>query len=83
MSDEIECPDCDGEGRIWNNCDPTSGQSVDCDACNGKGWREPTQDEADNMAEDAYQRQFEGEPPMSFAERTEMQAKRDADWGVK
>jgi len=30
-----------------------------------------------------YQRQFEGEPPMSARERDEMQAKRDARWGVK
>jgi hypothetical protein len=35
------------------------------------------------MAEDAYTRQFDGEPPMSFTERAEMQAKRDAQWGVK
>lgn len=27
------CPDCDGDGRIWNNADPTSGQWVECDAC--------------------------------------------------
>jgi hypothetical protein len=26
------CDDCDGEGNIWNNADPTSGQRVDC-AC--------------------------------------------------
>lgn len=29
--DDGECPDCDGNGRIWNNADPTSGQWVDCD----------------------------------------------------
>lgn len=75
---EIECPECEGNG-----CDQSSGSSVDCPACQGNGWREPTQDEADNMAEDAYQRQFEGEPPMSARERNEMQAKRDAQWGVQ
>jgi DnaJ-class molecular chaperone len=84
MSDEIECPECVGTGSAQSPCDgpPTFG-FVSCPACNGTGWREPTQDEADSMAEDAYQRQFEGEPPMSFAERCEMQAKRDAQWGVK
>lgn len=68
MSDEIECPDCEGHG---------------CEVCNFTGWREPTEAEADALAEAAYDRQFEGEPPMSFAERVEMQAKRDAQWGVR
>ena len=27
------CEQCDGEGRIWNNADPTSGQWVECDRC--------------------------------------------------
>ena len=80
---EIECTDCDGEGRIWNNADPTSGQYVDCDACHGDGWREPTQEELNDMAADAFSDMCEGEPPLSFAERAEMQAKRDAQWGVK
>lgn len=80
---EIECLDCNGEGNIWNNADTTSGQRVDCEACKGTGCRAPTQDELDNMAEDAYQRQFEGEPPLSQRERDEMQAKRDAQWGVR
>jgi hypothetical protein len=26
-----DCPACDGEGAIWNNADPTSGQFVPCD----------------------------------------------------
>ena len=80
MTYQIECNDCQGEGIIWNNADPTSGQSVDCDACHGEGWREPTADEASDMAEAAYQSQFEGEPPLSQRERDEMQAKRDARW---
>lgn len=27
------CTECDGEGNIWNNADPTSGQRFDCEAC--------------------------------------------------
>jgi RecJ-like exonuclease len=73
--DEIECPDCEGHG--W-----THGGLTECTACKGKGWREPTEEEANTLAEAAYDRQFEDEPPMSFAERTEMQAKRDAQWGA-
>jgi hypothetical protein len=72
--DEIECLECCGNGQTIG---PNSGEDIICPHCQGRGWREPTQDEADNMAEDAYQHQFEGEPPMSFAERTAMQAKRD------
>jgi hypothetical protein len=30
---EDECDYCDGDGRIWNNADPTSGQWVECDMC--------------------------------------------------
>lgn len=55
----------------------------ECEACEGTGFRAPTADELDNAAEVAYQRQFEGEPPLSQRERDEMQAKRDAQWGVK
>lgn len=33
--DDFECAgNCD-DGRIWNNCDPTSGQWVPCDSCGG------------------------------------------------
>lgn len=67
--DEIECPDCDGEGRIWNNADPTSGQSVDCDTCDGTGWREPTEEEANDRAADAFSVMCEGEPPLTAQER--------------
>lgn len=80
---ETECDECNGEGMIWNNADPTSGQGYECEKCNGTGWREMTDDEIADAAESAYERQFEGEPPMSFSERAEMQAKRDAQWGVK
>lgn len=93
MTDEIECRDCDGEGSVEHRflsnyvspqaeCPPDPVR-VECEACNGKGWREPTEEDADALAEAAYDRQFEGEPPMSFGERTAMQSKRDAQWGVK
>lgn len=48
---EIECPDCDGEGVIWNNNDASSGQSVQCDECHGEGWREATQAEINELCE--------------------------------
>jgi len=31
--DDDFCDHCDGDGRIWNNADPTSGQWVECDQC--------------------------------------------------
>ena len=76
---EIECLDCQGHGAVLIAID----DATTCPACNGEGYRAPTADELDNAAESEYQRQFEGEPPMSFAERSEMQAKRDEQWGVK
>lgn len=27
------CEACDGEGNVWNNADPASGQRVDCEVC--------------------------------------------------
>jgi len=30
------CQHCDGEGKVWNNADPTSGQYVECDKCAGE-----------------------------------------------
>ena len=72
MIDEIECSDCCGNGQTIG---PNSGEDIICPRCVGKGWREPTEAEAGALAEAAYDRQFEGEPPMSFAERNEMQAK--------
>jgi len=77
---EIECSECCGNGQTIGK---NSGEDIICPQCKGVGWRAPTADEIEQMASDAYDRQFEGEPPMSFAERTEMQAKRDAQWGVK
>ena len=83
---EIECIDCDGNGwtpKVWFYGRRKTITEETCFDCNGTGFRAPTADELDNMAEAAYQRQFEGEPPMSFTERAEMQAKRDAQWAVK
>ena len=79
---EIECHECEGEGVIWNNADPTSGQSVICDECNGVGWRLETEEEANDRASDAFSDMCESEPPVSFQERCELNAKRDAQWGV-
>lgn len=31
--DTRQCGDCDGDGKVWNNADPTSGQWVACEAC--------------------------------------------------
>lgn len=78
--DEIECAECCGNGQTFGK---NIGEDIICPHCKGKGWRAPTADEADAMAEAAYDRQFEGEPPLTFAERVEMQAKRDAQWGVQ
>lgn len=78
---EIECTDCEGYG--WQSKRGPVNCLGDCPACDGSGLRAPTTDELDNAAEAAYTRQFEGEPPMSARERDEMQAKRDAQWGVR
>ena len=80
MSVEIECPNCKGEGFIRHNQWPFG---PTCTDCAGIGWRAMTDDEASDAAESALSDACEGEPPMSFSERTEMNAKRDAQWGVK
>ncbi len=80
--DEIECPDCEGEGRIWNNADPTSGQCAACDACGGGGWREETDEERDDRSANAFSDMCAGEPPLTMAERAGQQAKREAQWGA-
>ncbi len=33
-NEESECEACDGFGRCWKHCDPTSGQWIACDDCN-------------------------------------------------
>ncbi len=72
---EIECTDCDGHGEVMRKDGMFGFQYIDgCTACNGAGYRAPTADELDNMAEDAYSRQFEGEPPLSQRERDEWEA---------
>jgi len=80
MSDvpEIECPACNGEGEIeapfQNQCTsivaecPPDPVMVDCEDCDGKGWRPMTDDELDAAAE----RQAEdatSEPPLSLDEQ--------------
>jgi len=34
---KVECDDCEGTGRCYNNADPTCGQYCDCDTCKGTG----------------------------------------------
>lgn len=55
----IICPTCEGEGTIWNNADPTSGQGFDCEDCGGTG-------EADEPIED------DGEPGYSPGDMARM-----------
>jgi hypothetical protein len=81
---EIECRQCEGEGRIDRTVGSLWGRVVksiheDCPFCNGTGWREPTQDESDELAEAAYDRSLEGEPPMSMQERHERDWKKKQD----
>lgn len=82
---EIECVQCDGNGWIAKRLPRVGGglHEVNCIDCSGHGWRLETEDEANDRAADAFSDMCEGEPPMSFSERSEMQAKRDAQWGVK
>lgn len=69
LASEIECHECCGNGQILG---PKSGEDIICPHCNGAGWRPETEDEADARAEAAYDRQFEGEPPLSAQERYEI-----------
>jgi hypothetical protein len=87
MMDEIECPDCEGWGMSrFGEPGPclVGFPGVDiCPACNGKGWREPTDEERDDAAANAFSDMCESEPPLSFAEQSAAQAKREAQWGVR
>ena len=67
---EIECRQCDGNGFI----PPAKrmGETVDCAACNGAGWRPMTDDERDDAAADAFSDMCEGEPPITMDERHAM-----------
>ena len=85
---EIECPACNGEGEVehpylpnhpgpQDECPPDP-VMVDCEGCDGKGWRPMTDDELDAAAE----RQAEdtmSEPPVTLAEqhRAAWQQKQD------
>lgn len=70
----VACRECHGEGLIWNNADPTSGQSVDCEHCEGSGECE-CEDCMSDAAEAAHERMIDGEPPLSADERYQMAAR--------
>lgn len=63
---EIECPDCHGEGFIRVNEWPFGPM---CYCCNGKGWRAMTDEERDDASENAWSDMCESEPPVSMAEQ--------------
>lgn len=67
--EQIECFECDGHGKIFNNADPTSGQFHECEACNGEGWRAETDEERNDRAADAFSDMCESEPPITMRER--------------
>ena len=75
---EIECPECDGYGFIPPLV--RMGETTECEHCAGTGWRQPTDDEWNDMSADAYSDMCESEPPMSAAERDEVQRIRDSRW---
>jgi DnaJ-class molecular chaperone len=71
---EIECRDCDGNGEKllnWTFQNRLHRTVEQCPACNGKGWREATEEEANDMAADAFSDMCEGEPPLTSQERYE------------
>jgi RecJ-like exonuclease len=61
---EIECPQCDGNGRIRSEVHP----AVQCEDCKGIGWRPMTDDELADAAEAQHEAMCEGEPPVSMDE---------------
>ncbi len=63
---EIECPACDGYGFIPPQA--RMGSTEDCDECEGSGFRPMTQDEINDTAEAAYERDL-SEPPVSLDEQ--------------
>ncbi|EQB06204.1 hypothetical protein [Sphingobium baderi] len=76
---EIECPQCGGEGEwehphlstppgITAECPPDP-VMVDCEDCDGKGWRPMTDDELAEAAADAFSDMCEGEPPVTMDEQ--------------
>lgn len=71
---EIECCDCAGNGQLMvENPNPLmrGWHNMVCEACNGAGWRQPTDDEIDAMSENAFSDMCEGEPPITMQERHE------------
>lgn len=80
---EIECPDCDGNGWLpkrWGFNSRVQLTEETCEYCDGTGWRRVTDDEWNDMSADAYSDMCESEPPMSAAERDEVQRIRDSRW---
>lgn len=83
MTDQIECPDCDGEGVVKNPniygygfrpdpADTTPSPEptrINCAACVGEGWRAPTDDELADMAERQAEDAASGEPPVTMQEQ--------------
>lgn len=81
MTDQIECPDCDGHGAVKNPTlhdfrpdplymtPPPDPVWIECGACSGEGWREPTADELADMAERQAEDAASGEPPRTLHEQ--------------
>lgn len=72
---EIECPQCDGWGStvVKSASGLMTFRTADdhCPACNGTGWRAPTDDELSDMAERQAEDAASGEPPMTVQEMYE------------
>lgn len=76
MIDEIECTRCEGMGE-WDEgplpahsaAEEPEYRQVICPDCNGKGWREPTDDELADMAERQAEDAASGEPPRTMQEQ--------------
>lgn len=70
---EIEYPECDGEGFTMKRLPRVGGglYEVNCEACNGMGWRAMTEDEEADAAEEQHRLMCEGEAPMSMQEAYE------------
>lgn len=68
---EVECDSCSGEGFLQSAA-PFPRMGPDCPDCNGTGYRPTTDDELNDMAEAAWERAQEGEPPLSLDEQHRM-----------
>ena len=72
---EIECRDCNGNGwrpRRWSFNSRVQLTEETCEHCHGYGWRLATDDEWNDLSEDAYSDMCEGEPPLSVDERRQL-----------